>query len=74
MTGKIHAKTGSVNHVRSLSGYADTANGRRLIFSFLSNNMGASGHDIHEAIDGLCLAMVEEFNPAEAAAQPAQAH
>jgi D-alanyl-D-alanine carboxypeptidase/D-alanyl-D-alanine-endopeptidase (penicillin-binding protein 4) len=74
MTGKIHAKTGSVNHVRSLSGYADTANGRRLIFSFLSNNMGASGHDIHEAIDGLCLAMVEEFNPAEAAAQPAHAH
>jgi D-alanyl-D-alanine carboxypeptidase/D-alanyl-D-alanine-endopeptidase (penicillin-binding protein 4) len=74
MTGKIHAKTGSVNHVRSLSGYADTANGRRLIFSFLSNNMGASGHDIHEAIDGLCLAMVEEFNAAAAAAQPTQAH
>jgi D-alanyl-D-alanine carboxypeptidase/D-alanyl-D-alanine-endopeptidase (penicillin-binding protein 4) len=74
MTGKIHAKTGSVNHVRSLSGYADTANGRRLIFSFLSNNMGASGHDIHEAIDGLCLAMVEEFNPAAVAAEPAAVH
>lgn len=71
MTGKIHAKTGSVSHVRALSGYADTTNGRRLIFSFLSNNNGASGHDIHEAIDGLCLAMVEEFNTAPVASQPA---
>jgi serine-type D-Ala-D-Ala carboxypeptidase/endopeptidase (penicillin-binding protein 4) len=74
MTGKIHAKTGSVSHVRALSGYADTANGRRLIFSFLSNNIGGSGHDAHEALDSLSLAMVEEFNPPAAAAQPAMAH
>src|SRR6266403_798251 len=33
--GRIHAKTGSVEHVRTRSGFADTASGRRLIFSFL---------------------------------------
>ena len=36
--GRIHAKTGSVEHVRTLSGFAETLSGRRLIFSFLSNN------------------------------------
>jgi len=65
ITGKIHAKTGSVAHVRTLSGYAETAGGRRLIFSFLSNNENVQGHEVHDAIDGLCAAMVEEFDQKE---------
>ena len=32
--GQIHAKTGSVKHVRTLSGYADTPGGRRDVFVF----------------------------------------
>src|SRR6266403_3498269 len=36
--GHIHAKTGSVEHVRARSGFAETPGGRKLIFSFLSNN------------------------------------
>ena len=59
---KIHAKTGSVTHVRALSGYAETPGGRKLIFSFLSNNQGGKNHEVHAAIDGMCLAMVEEFD------------
>jgi D-alanyl-D-alanine carboxypeptidase/D-alanyl-D-alanine-endopeptidase (penicillin-binding protein 4) len=60
--GRIHAKTGSVEHVRTRSGFADTASGRRLIFSFLSNNQGGKNHEASDALDGLCLAMIEEFD------------
>jgi D-alanyl-D-alanine carboxypeptidase/D-alanyl-D-alanine-endopeptidase (penicillin-binding protein 4) len=62
LAGKIHAKTGSVTHVRTLSGYAETPSGRRLIFSFLSNNQGGKNHEVHAAIDGVCQAMMEEFD------------
>jgi serine-type D-Ala-D-Ala carboxypeptidase/endopeptidase (penicillin-binding protein 4) len=61
IAGRIHAKTGSVTHVRTLSGFAETPGGRRLIFSFLSNNQSVKNHEVHEALDGLCLAMIEEF-------------
>jgi D-alanyl-D-alanine carboxypeptidase/D-alanyl-D-alanine-endopeptidase (penicillin-binding protein 4) len=60
--GRIHAKTGSVEHVRTLSGFAETASGRRLIFSFLSNNQGGRSHEAADALTGLCVAMIEEFD------------
>ncbi len=60
--GRIHAKTGSLEHVRSRSGYAETPGGRRLIFSFLSNNLAGKNHEAVDALDGLCEAMIEEFN------------
>jgi len=60
--GRIHAKTGSVEHVRTLSGFAETPGGRRLIFSFLSNNQGGKNHEAADALTGLCVAMIEEFN------------
>ncbi|HKM82442.1 MAG TPA: D-alanyl-D-alanine carboxypeptidase/D-alanyl-D-alanine-endopeptidase [Candidatus Acidoferrum sp.] len=62
MVGRIHAKTGSIEHVQTLSGYADTPGGKRLIFSFLSNNQNVKDHEVHDALDGLCMAMVEEFD------------
>jgi D-alanyl-D-alanine carboxypeptidase/D-alanyl-D-alanine-endopeptidase (penicillin-binding protein 4) len=60
--GRIHAKTGSVEHVRTRSGFADTLGGRRLIFSFLSNNQAGKNHEASDALDGLCLAMLDEFD------------
>jgi D-alanyl-D-alanine carboxypeptidase/D-alanyl-D-alanine-endopeptidase (penicillin-binding protein 4) len=64
--GRIHAKTGSVEHVRTLSGFAETLSGRRLIFSFLSNNQGGKSHEAADALTGLCVSMIEEFNVAPA--------
>jgi D-alanyl-D-alanine carboxypeptidase/D-alanyl-D-alanine-endopeptidase (penicillin-binding protein 4) len=61
-TGRIHAKTGSVEHVRTLSGFAETPSGRRLIFSFLSNNQGGKNHEAADALNGLCIAMIQEFD------------
>jgi D-alanyl-D-alanine carboxypeptidase/D-alanyl-D-alanine-endopeptidase (penicillin-binding protein 4) len=63
-TGRVHAKTGSVEHVRTLSGFAETPDGRRVIFSFLSNNQGGKSHEAADALTGLCVAMLEEFNVA----------
>jgi len=60
--GRLHAKTGSVEHVRPRSGYADLPSGRRLVFSFLSNNMGSKSHEATDALDALSIAMIEEFD------------
>jgi D-alanyl-D-alanine carboxypeptidase/D-alanyl-D-alanine-endopeptidase (penicillin-binding protein 4) len=63
-SGRIHAKTGSLTHIRGLTGFADVpvANGsRRLIFSILSNNQAGKNHETQQVMDGLCLAMMEEF-------------
>jgi D-alanyl-D-alanine carboxypeptidase/D-alanyl-D-alanine-endopeptidase (penicillin-binding protein 4) len=72
--GKIHAKTGSLEHVRTRSGYAVTPGGRRLIFSFLSNNISGKNHEATDALDGLCVAMIEEFNGAAPATEHEQIH
>jgi D-alanyl-D-alanine carboxypeptidase/D-alanyl-D-alanine-endopeptidase (penicillin-binding protein 4) len=70
--GRIHAKTGSVEHVRTLSGFAETSGGRRLIFSFLSNNQGGKSHEAADALNGLCVAMIEEFDEGAATIAPAK--
>ncbi len=38
MAGRVHAKTGSVEHVNTLSGYMVLPSGRRLVFSIMANN------------------------------------
>jgi serine-type D-Ala-D-Ala carboxypeptidase/endopeptidase (penicillin-binding protein 4) len=70
--GRIHAKTGSVEHVRTLSGFAETPSGRRLIFSFLSNNQGGKNHEAADALNGLCVGMIQEFDGETIATVPAR--
>lgn len=60
--GRIHSKTGSLEHVRTRSGYAETAGGRHLIFSFMANNQGGTNHEANDVLDGLSVAMIEEFD------------
>jgi len=38
----VHAKTGTVTGVSTLSGYVRAANGHKLVFSILNNNIGSS--------------------------------
>jgi D-alanyl-D-alanine carboxypeptidase/D-alanyl-D-alanine-endopeptidase (penicillin-binding protein 4) len=52
--GNVHAKTGSVDKARSLSGFVTTADGRMLIFSILSNNWTVPARDIESVADTIC--------------------
>ena len=58
--GRVHAKTGSYEHVAALSGYAETLGGREVMFSIFANN-ALKNHDAATTIDGICAAMVEEL-------------
>lgn len=44
--GRTHAKTGSLTGVSALSGYVDSATGRTLVFSMISNNYLVSAAQI----------------------------
>jgi serine-type D-Ala-D-Ala carboxypeptidase/endopeptidase (penicillin-binding protein 4) len=61
--GRVHAKTGLVEHVNSLSGYATTRRGAHLLFSIFGNNTGNHGRDAANVVDAICVSMVEELAP-----------
>jgi len=54
----VYAKTGSLGGVKTLSGYATTAKGERLVFSILSNNQSLPGKRVNDVIDSLVAAAV----------------
>jgi serine-type D-Ala-D-Ala carboxypeptidase/endopeptidase (penicillin-binding protein 4) len=51
----LHGKTGSLTGVTALSGYVSTKDGRKLVFSMLSNNYLVSPRSIEDAV-GVTLA------------------
>jgi D-alanyl-D-alanine carboxypeptidase/D-alanyl-D-alanine-endopeptidase (penicillin-binding protein 4) len=51
--GNVHAKTGTLDKARALSGYVTTADGRMLIFSFLANNFTVRSRDVDRAVDAV---------------------
>jgi len=57
--GHIFAKTGGLDHVRALSGFATTAGGEHLVFSVFGNNNPQRGRDSAFAIDAIAVAMIE---------------
>ncbi len=61
--GRVHAKTGLVEHVNSLSGYATSRRGAHLIFAIFGNNTGTHGPEALHVVDAICVAMVEELAP-----------
>jgi D-alanyl-D-alanine carboxypeptidase/D-alanyl-D-alanine-endopeptidase (penicillin-binding protein 4) len=58
--GLVLGKTGSLDHVKSLSGYATTAKGNRVVFSIFSNNFDVPGRRAQDAIDRIIEAVVRD--------------
>jgi D-alanyl-D-alanine carboxypeptidase/D-alanyl-D-alanine-endopeptidase (penicillin-binding protein 4) len=57
--GNIFAKTGSLGHVNTLSGYAKTRKGDVVAFSIMSNNHNLTTPRALEALDQIAEAIVE---------------
>jgi D-alanyl-D-alanine carboxypeptidase/D-alanyl-D-alanine-endopeptidase (penicillin-binding protein 4) len=56
----LHAKTGSLGGVKTLSGYATTNRGEQIAFSILSNNFNLPDKRINETIDNLVGAILDD--------------
>ncbi len=68
-SGRIEAKTGALDHVRAISGFATTLRGERLIFAIFGNNNPQRGRDATVTADAIAVAMVQLLG-----APPASAH
>lgn len=55
----IHAKTGTLDHVKALSGYADTTSHGRVAFSLLVNHFEEPSAGVTKAIDELVLSLLQ---------------
>jgi serine-type D-Ala-D-Ala carboxypeptidase/endopeptidase (penicillin-binding protein 4) len=61
--GLIHAKTGSLSHVNALSGYGQTQQGKRFVFSVFCNNHNLPGGKALAAIDAVMQLLVSDGGP-----------
>jgi D-alanyl-D-alanine carboxypeptidase/D-alanyl-D-alanine-endopeptidase (penicillin-binding protein 4) len=59
--GLVLAKTGSLDHVKSLSGYASTTGGDRVAFSIFVNNFGVPARQAQDAIDRIVESIVRDI-------------
>lgn len=55
--GNVHAKTGTLDKARSLSGYVTSADGRLMLFSFLCNNYTVPTVEV-ERVQDMLAAMI----------------
>ena len=58
--GSIHAKTGTLNGVTTLSGYITTKSGRNLVFSIFANHVYAMAR-AKRTIDEICSLFVNFY-------------
>lgn len=57
--GNIHAKSGSMNRIRSYTGYVTTKKGTLLSFSMIVNNYSCSGYMMRKKFERLMIALAE---------------
>lgn len=57
--GNVRAKSGSMNRIRSYTGYVTTRSGRLLSFSIMVNNYACSGYRMRKKLETLLIALAE---------------
>jgi D-alanyl-D-alanine carboxypeptidase/D-alanyl-D-alanine-endopeptidase (penicillin-binding protein 4) len=60
--GRNHAKTGSVEHVNTLSGYMDLPSGQRLVFSIMTNNHPLPNKAGQDTLDAIAVEIYKWFS------------
>jgi D-alanyl-D-alanine carboxypeptidase/D-alanyl-D-alanine-endopeptidase (penicillin-binding protein 4) len=53
--GKVRAKTGTVDNVRAIAGYVETADGETLVFSIIANNFNVPTSVVDQAADDVLV-------------------
>lgn len=60
LQGRVFAKTGTITHVNSLSGYVDTPDGRRLAFALLTNASGLRASQVRGLLDRVVRRLADD--------------
>jgi D-alanyl-D-alanine carboxypeptidase/D-alanyl-D-alanine-endopeptidase (penicillin-binding protein 4) len=60
--GRIHAKTGTMEHANALAGYMDLPSGRRLAFCIVGNSHPLNSVEGVAVVDRIALAIFREFS------------
>jgi len=55
----IHAKTGTVNGVKSFAGYVNTLSGKKLIFAIIVNNFTCRTKVVKKKLENVMIRMAE---------------